>query len=155
MNKGRFLNLSFFLGVMTNQLEESFQSLNSNQQELIGIDTLFYLAAKVESFLKLGPTKYAHEDAFGYPDHTYSERHLKYIEKVSKQLLNGMGLSSITPIEIHRSAVASKFLTTFHFKIYSKEYSDNDDESLSFLARASHIVDKRNLSLYFKINREE
>ena len=140
---------------MMNQLEESFQSLNSNQQELIGIDTLFYLAVKVESFLKLGPTRYALEDAFGYPDHTYSERHLQHITKVSQQLILGMGLTLKNPIEIFRSGVASKFLTTFHFKIYSKEYSDNDDESLSFLVRASHIVDKRNLSLYFKINREE
>lgn len=133
-------------------LEKAFQSLTSKDQEVLGVDTLFYLATKAENFLKLGPKKYALEDAFGYPDHTYSESHLKHIEKVSKQLLNGKGLSRITPIEIHRSGVASKFLITFHFKIYSKEYSENDDESLSFLVCASHIVDKRNLSLYFKIN---
>ena len=135
-------------------LEKAFQLLTSKEQELIGVDSLFYLATKVESFLKLGPKQYALEDAFGYPDDTYSYGHLNHIKKVSQQLLNGSGLTSVTPIEIHRSGVASKFLITFHFKIYSKEYSNNDDESLSFIACSSHIMDKRNLSLYFKINRD-
>ena len=139
---------------MNNQFEEVFQSLSSKQQELIGIDTLFYLGTKVENFLKIGPKDYALEDAFGYPDHTYSERHLQHIIKVSQQLMLGKGLTLQNPIEIYRSGVASKFLQTFHFKIHSKEYFTSKDESLSFLASSSHIVDKRNLSLYFKINRE-
>lgn len=75
---------------MTNQFEEVFHSLNSQQQEIIGVDTLIYLAVKVEDYLKIGP----------------------------------------------------------------KEYLTNKDENLSFLASSSHIMDKRNLSLYFKINRE-
>ena len=139
---------------MTNQLEKVFESLSSQEQEIIGIDTLFYLATKVENFLKIGPKDYALEDAFGYPDHTYSERHLQHIVKVSQQLMLGMGLTLQNPIEIYRSGVASKFLQTFHFKIHSKEYFTNKDESLSFLASSSHIIDKRNLSLYFKINKE-
>jgi len=139
---------------MTNQLEKVFESLSSQEQEIIGIDTLFYLATKVENFLKIGPKDYALEDAFGYPDHTYSERHLQHIVKVSQQLMLGMGLTLQNPIEIYRSGVASKFLQTFHFKIHSKEYFTNKDESLSFLASSNHIIDKRNLSLYFKINRE-
>ena len=135
-------------------LEKALQSLSSKEQECLGVDTLFYLATKVENFLKLGPKQYALEDAFGYPDHTYSERHLQHITKVSQQLILGMGLTLKNPIEIFRSGVASKFLQTFHFKIHSKEYFTNKDESLSFLASSSHIIDKRNLSLYFKINRE-
>jgi len=55
---------------MNNQLEEVFQSLSSQEQEFIGIDTLFYLATKVENFLKIGPKDYTLEDAFGYPYHT-------------------------------------------------------------------------------------
>ena len=136
-------------------LEKAFQSLSSKEQECLGVDTLFYLATKVENFLKLGPKQYALEDAFGYPDHTYSDGHLQHVKKVSEQLLNGKGLTRMTPIEIHRSGVASKFLITFHFKIYSKEYATNEDESLSFLACSSHIIDNRNLSLYFKINRDQ
>lgn len=66
----------------------------------------------------------------------------------------GKGLTLQNPIEIYRSGVGSKFLQTFHFKIHSKEYLNNKDESFSFLASSSHIIDKRNLSLYFKINRE-
>jgi hypothetical protein len=55
-----------------NNFEESFQLLTSQEQKLLGDDTLFYLAAKVENYLELGPKHYAQEDAFGYPDHTYS-----------------------------------------------------------------------------------
>ena len=135
-------------------LEKALQSLSSKEQECLGVDTLFYLATKVENFLKLGPKQYALEDAFGYPDHTYSERHLQHITKVSQQLILGMGLTLKNPIEIFRSGVASKFLQTFHFKIHSKEYFTNKDEIISFLASSSHIIDKRNLSLYFKINGE-
>ena len=139
---------------MNNQFKEVFQSLSSKQQELIGIDTFYYLATKVENFLRIGPKEYALEDAFGYPDHTYSERHLQHTTNASQQLILGKGLILQNPIEIYRSGVASRFLQTFHFKIHSKEYFTNKDESLSFLANSSHIVDKRNLSLYFKINRE-
>jgi hypothetical protein len=138
---------------MTNQLEGVFQSLNSQQREIIGVDTLFYLAVKVENYLKIGPKEYALEDAFGYPDHTYSEGHLQSIGKVSQQLILGKGLTLQNPIDIYRSGVASKFLQTFHFKIHSKEYFTNKDEGPLFLASSSHVIDKRNLSLYFKINR--
>jgi len=137
-----------------NKLEKIFQSLNPQDQELLGVDTLFYLAEKVKSYVELGPEKYAQEDAFGFPDQTYSKLQLVHLSKVSQQLLDGRGLTKMTPIEIHRSGVASKFLKTFHFKIYSKEYCSNEDEDLSLLISSSHIVDKRNLSLYFRIDKD-
>jgi len=137
-----------------NNLEKVFQSLNPQDQELLGVDTLFYLAEKVKSYVELGPEKYAQEDAFGYPDQTYSKLQLIHLNKVSQQLLDGRGLSRMAPIEIYKSGVASRFLKAFHFKVYSKEYSSNDDEDLSFLVSSRHIVDKRNLSLYFRIDRQ-
>lgn len=65
-------------------LEKAFQSLTSKEQELLGVDTLFYLATKAENFLKLGPKEYALEDAFGYIDHTHTEYQLKYIKIASQ-----------------------------------------------------------------------
>ena len=134
-----------------NSFEESFQLLTSQEQKLLGDDTLFYLAAKVENYLEIGPRNYAQEDAFGYPDHTYSERHLNHIKRMSKQLLNGKGLTLKNPIEVYRAGFSAIFLKTFHFKIHSKEFFTNEDKSLSLLVCSSHVIDKRNLSLYFKI----
>jgi hypothetical protein len=104
----------------------------------------FYLHSKAGFLLSMGPYIYAKLDFFNFPD---LEWNLAGIKQCTEALVHfAKGAVKNHPIEVDDHETAINFLQTFHFEADDKKIDARD-----FSVEATHMMNGRKITLYFRL----